>query len=54
MTQFHLFKGLLIKPLKDKRRIRLALEREKEDIQLEIDRISHEMNSRKDDYKSLV
>jgi DNA repair exonuclease SbcCD ATPase subunit len=32
---------------------RLALEREKEDIQSEIDRITIEMNSKKDDYKSL-
>jgi chromosome segregation protein len=31
----------------------LALEREKEDIQSEIDKITIEMNSKKDDYKSL-
>jgi DNA repair exonuclease SbcCD ATPase subunit len=32
---------------------KLALEKEKEDIQSEIDRITEEMNSKKDDYKSL-
>jgi len=38
---------------RQKEEARLALEREKEDIQAEIDRITGEMNSRKDDYKSL-
>jgi DNA repair exonuclease SbcCD ATPase subunit len=38
---------------RQKEEARLALEREKEDIQAEIDRITNEMNSRKDDYKSL-
>lgn len=38
---------------RQKEEARLALEREKEDIQSEIDRITGEMNSRKDDYKSL-
>ena len=38
---------------RQKEEARLALEREKEDIQVEIDRITGEMNSRKDDYKSL-
>jgi exonuclease SbcC len=38
---------------RQKEEARLALEREKEDIQSEIDRIVNEMNSRKDDYKSL-
>lgn len=38
---------------RQKEEARLALEREKEDIQAEIDRITSEMNSRKDDYKSL-
>jgi DNA repair exonuclease SbcCD ATPase subunit len=38
---------------RQKEEARLALEREKEDIQAEIDRITGEMNSKKDDYKSL-
>ena len=38
---------------RQKEEARLALEREKEDIQSEIDRITGEMNSKKDDYKSL-
>ena len=38
---------------RQKEETRLALEREKEDIQAEIDRIAGEMNSKKDDYKSL-
>ncbi len=38
---------------RQKEETRLALEREKEDIQAEIDRITGEMNSKKDDYKSL-
>src|ERR1035437_5058742 len=38
---------------RDKEDARLALEREKEDIQLEIDNLTNEMNSKKDDYKSL-
>ena len=38
---------------RQKEESRLALEREKEDIQAEIDRIAGEMNSKKDDYKSL-
>ena len=38
---------------RQKEEARLALEREKEDIQVEIDRITGEMNSKKDDYKSL-
>jgi DNA repair exonuclease SbcCD ATPase subunit len=38
---------------RQKEEARLALEREKEDIQAEIDRITIEMNSKKDDYKSL-
>ena len=38
---------------RQKEETRLALEREKEDIQAEIDRITIEMNSKKDDYKSL-
>ena len=38
---------------RQKEEARLALEREKEDIQVEIDRIATEMNSKKEDYKSL-
>ena len=38
---------------REKEDAKLALEREKEDIQLEIDNITNEMNSKKDDYKSL-
>jgi exonuclease SbcC len=38
---------------RQKEEARLSLEREKEDIQSEIDRITIEMSSRKDDYKSL-
>ena len=38
---------------REKQEAQLALEREKEDIQAEIDRITVEMNSKKDDYKSL-
>ena len=38
---------------REKEEAKLALEREKEDIQAEIDRITGEMNSKKEDYKSL-
>jgi DNA repair exonuclease SbcCD ATPase subunit len=38
---------------REKEEARLLLEREKEDIQSEIDRLVSEMNSKKDDYKSL-
>jgi len=38
---------------REKEEQRLALEREKEDIQSEIDRITDEMNSKKEDYKTL-
>ena len=38
---------------REKEQAKLILEREKEDIQSEIDRLINEMNSKKDDYKSL-
>jgi len=38
---------------REKEEARLAAEREKEDIQSEIDKLVEEMNSKKDDYKSL-
>lgn len=38
---------------REKEEARLALEREKEDIQAEIDKLTEEMNSKKDEYKSL-
>jgi DNA repair exonuclease SbcCD ATPase subunit len=38
---------------REKEHAKLILEREKEDIQSEIDRLINEMNSKKDDYKSL-
>ena len=53
-------RDLILNPLFEKKALererqeaQLALEREKEDIQAEIDRITTEMNSKKDDYKSL-